>query len=86
MPISAIRLKEPKTLQPTMQPQLRNAAANVGLTFLLDGGSTTANGLALAEYEGTEGEIVWVTFEYGSPHKDFVYPDDRDKSVGCGWM
>ncbi|MYC48630.1 MAG: hypothetical protein F4X45_09980 [Chloroflexi bacterium] len=60
-----------------------NAAAAVGLTFLLDGGSTTANGLALAEYEGTEGEILWVTFEYGSPHKDFSYPDDRDKSV---WM
>ncbi len=60
-----------------------NAAANVGLTFLLDGGSTTANGLALAEYEGTEGEILWVTFQYGSPHKDFVYPGDRDKSV---WM
>ncbi|MXX67111.1 MAG: hypothetical protein F4Z40_09085 [Chloroflexi bacterium] len=60
-----------------------NAATNVGLTFLLDGGSTTANGLALAEYEGTEGEILWVTFEYGSPHKDFVYPGDRDKNV---WM
>ena len=60
-----------------------NAATNVGLTFLLDGGSTTANGLALAEYEGTEGEILWVTFELGSPHKDFVYPGDRDKSV---WM
>ncbi len=55
----------------------------VGLTFLLDGGSTTSNGLALEAYEGTEGEIVWITFEYGDAPDTFVFPGDRDKSV---WM
>ena len=59
-----------------------NAEA-VGLTFLLDGGSTTSNGIALEAYEGTEGEIVWITFENGDPPDTFVYPGDRDKSV---WM
>ena len=57
-----------------------NAGA-LGLTFLLDGGSATSNGLALEAYEGTEGEIVWITFEYGDPHTDFKHPTDRDISV-----
>lgn len=57
-----------------------NAGA-IGLTFLLDGGSATSNGLALEAYEGTEGEIVWITFEYGDPHAHFRHPTDRDISV-----
>jgi hypothetical protein len=60
-----------------------NAAAGLGLTFLLDGGSETANGLALEAYEGTEGEILWVTFEYGDPHADFKHQTERETSV---WM
>ncbi|MDE2935596.1 MAG: leucine-rich repeat domain-containing protein [Chloroflexota bacterium] len=58
-------------------------AGSLGLTFLLDGGSTTNNGLALEEYEGTESEVVWVTFEYGEPHKDFKHQTERETSV---WM
>jgi hypothetical protein len=60
-----------------------SAIAGLGLTFLLDGGSETSNGLALEAYEGTEGEILWVTFEYGEPHADFKHQTERDTSV---WM
>ena len=44
---------EPATLSP------------VGVTFLLDGGSKSANGLTVESFEGTENGIVWITFEYG---------------------
>ena len=60
------------------------AAGNgIGLTFLLDGGSTTANGLTVDAFEGTEGEILWITFEYGAGDDDFTHPVDSDISV---WM
>ena len=53
-----------------------------GLTFLLDGGSTSANGLASPTYTVTEGGIVWITFQYGSPHADFAKVSERD---GGNW-
>ena len=59
------------------------AQAGLGLTFLLDGGSETSNGLALEAFEGTESEVVWVTFEYGEPHADFKHQTERETSV---WM
>ena len=46
-----------------------DAVANLGLTFLLDGGSESVNGLASANYEATENGILWLTFEYPSKGK-----------------
>ena len=55
----------------------------VGLTFLLDGGSTSPNGLTHTEFQGTEGEIVWITFGYGSPPKALTGINDND---GGEWL
>ena len=41
-----------------------DAVANLGLTFLLDGGSESVNGLTSSTYEATENGILWLTFEY----------------------
>ena len=54
----------------------------LGVTFLLDGGSTSANGLTNAEFEAIEGEIVWITFEYGDWPDAFAdLNDDKDGGV-----
>ncbi len=66
-----------------------SAPSGLGLTFLLDGGSTTANGLTVDTFEGIEGEIVWITFEYGAWPDAFAdlnndgEGNDRDGGV---WM
>ncbi|MCY3597311.1 MAG: leucine-rich repeat domain-containing protein, partial [Rhodospirillales bacterium] len=54
---------------------------NVGLTFLLDGGSTSSNGLASATYSVTEGGIAWITFEYGDKPADFGNVNTNDGGV-----
>ena len=55
----------------------------LGVTFLLDGGSTTANGLTIDPFEGVEGEIVWITFEYGDWPDAFT---DLNTNDGGVWM
>ena len=57
---------------------------SLGVTFLLDGGSTSANGLTNAEFEGIEGEIVWITFEYGD-FPDYTLAADNDNDGGV-WI
>lgn len=52
-----------------------------GLTFLLDGGSTSSNGLASASYSVTEGGIAWITFEYGNKHADFAKVNENAGGV-----
>jgi hypothetical protein len=76
-------VKESTTFDSNNDDIAQFVATELGLTFLLDGGSTTSNGLALEQFEGTEGEILWVLFEYGEPHADFKHQTDRDISV---WM
>ena len=60
--------------------------SGMGLTFLLDGGSG-ANGFTETSFEGTEGEITWLTFEYGDKPKDFVNHDKAGANNDGGvWM
>ena len=58
-----------------------NAPDAIGVTFLLDGGSKSSNGLTHTTFEGTEGEIVWITFGYGSPPKALTGINDNDGGV-----
>ena len=56
---------------------------NAGVTFLLDGGSTTSNGFATAEFEATENGIGWILFELGNKGKWLVdWGRDTDPSDG----
>ena len=57
------------------------AATAPGVTFLLDGGSTSANGLASPTYSVEEGGIAWITFEYGDNHADFAKVNENDGGV-----
>ena len=71
------------TLAVTDPPTARanTAPVGVGVTFLLDGGSTSANGLTNEVFEATEGEIVWITFEYGDIPDAFTSVNDNDGGV-----
>ena len=58
-------------------------AEQVGVTFLLDGGSLTSNGFATAEFEATENGIGWILFEFGDKGDWFVnWGRDTDASDG----
>ena len=57
----------------------------LGVTFLLDGGSTSANGLTTDTFEGVEGEIVWITFEYGDLPKALT-DDSINSNDGGIWL
>ena len=57
--------------------------AEPGLTFLLDGGSTSTSGLASATYSVTEGGIAWITFDHGNQHADFAKANAND---GGAWI
>ena len=71
------------TADPTPLDVTAGAGGDLGLTFLLDGGSTTNNGFAVDTYEGVENGIVWLTFEYSEKPKEFGDANDDDGGV---WM
>lgn len=56
----------------------RNSGGFVGLTFLLDGAAASASGLAASSYSGTEGQIVWLTFQWSSIPDEFAKWNDTD--------
>ena len=65
--------------------RMNTPPTGLGVTFLLDGGSTSANGLTTDTFEGVEGEIVWITFEYGDvPAK--LTNDTINSNDGGVWL
>ena len=63
---------------PTLNGLTTDAGQNLGLTFLLDGGSESANGLAAPTYEVTEGGTAWITFQYGDKPEAFGKVEEGD--------
>ena len=66
-----------------------NAAHTPGVTFLLDGGSNSANGLTVDTFEGVENGIVWITFEYGDKPGAFTKENPygtESESANDVWM
>ena len=57
----------------------------LGLTFLLDGGSETANGFVSEAYEGVEGEIAWITFQYSAKPGEFTDFNNDGDADGSVW-
>ncbi len=73
------------TLSATGGTRANTPPTGLGITFLLDGGSTSANGLTTDTFEGVEGEIVWITFEYGDMPK-VLTNDSINSNDGGVWL
>ena len=56
----------------------QNSDGVLGLTFLLDGSPPARSGLTSDRFFGTEGELVWITFQMGDPPDGFSNWQDSD--------